>query len=260
MAIQINERDHLIFKIIDEHKVLLEKHIAWFIAPEAKPVLIRDRLRKLFYLDYLMCQRHGTKLPWWTTPTKPLVYMLSPMSKSMSGTSEETLDLLDSGVQRHLLEVANIKMLGLMAQQAGEINSFNWVTYSGNGQITLDAVMTFTAGDRSFKIAVINHPSDREKLLADLDCLFTENTIEQTIIVCRDANSQKALQNFLGEQTRKFDLRKIYFATHQELYKTSVTRAPYSNGLCQSANLLGNTTNKTIPLNIKLPQTHAISA
>src|SRR5580693_4875093 len=122
MAIQLNDRDHLIFKLIEEHQVLLEKHISWFIAPDDKPVLIRDRLRKLFYLDYLLCQRHSTKLPWWTTPTKPLVYMLSPMSKNISGTEEENLDLLDSSVQRHLLEVANIKMLALMAQQAGEIN------------------------------------------------------------------------------------------------------------------------------------------
>jgi len=52
MAIQLNDRDHLIFNLIDEHQVLLEKHISWFISGEDKPVLIRDRLRKLFYLDY----------------------------------------------------------------------------------------------------------------------------------------------------------------------------------------------------------------
>jgi hypothetical protein len=32
MAIQLNDRDQLIFKLIDEHEVLLEKHISWFIA------------------------------------------------------------------------------------------------------------------------------------------------------------------------------------------------------------------------------------
>ena len=57
--------------------MLLEKHIAWFISCDEKPVLIRDRLRKLFYLDYLLCERHGGKLPWWTTPTKPLVHALA---------------------------------------------------------------------------------------------------------------------------------------------------------------------------------------
>src|SRR6185437_6150778 len=80
MAIQLNERDYQIFKLLDEHQVLLEKHILWFVAADDKPVLIRDRLRKLFYLDYLICQRHDNKLPWWTTPTKPLVYMLAPLA------------------------------------------------------------------------------------------------------------------------------------------------------------------------------------
>ncbi len=260
MAIQINERDHLIFKIIDEHKVLLEKHIAWFIAPDDKPVLIRDRLRKLFYLDYLLCQRHATKLPWWTTPTKPLVYMLSPLSKTMNGTSEDTLDLLDSTVQRHLLEVANIKMLGLMAQQAGEISNFNWQTRAATAQTALDATMSFKANDRSFKIAIINHPSDKERLLSELDSLFTENTVERAVIVCRDANYQDTLTSFLAEQARKFDLSKIYFATHQELYKSSITRARYLNGHHQSASFLGNTPNNTIPLNINLTHTQAASA
>src|SRR5271156_5214028 len=119
MAIQLNDRDQLIFKLIDEHQVLLEKHISWFISGEDKPVLIRDRLRKLFYLDYLLCQRHNTKLPWWTTPTKPLVYMLSPMSKSLFPISESSIDLLDNDTQRHLLEIANIRMMCLVAQRAG---------------------------------------------------------------------------------------------------------------------------------------------
>jgi len=260
MAIQINERDHLIFKIIDEHKVLLEKHIAWFIAPEAKPVLIRDRLRKLFYLDYLLCQRHGTKLPWWTTPTKPLVYMLSPMSKTMSGTTEDTLDLTDSTVQRHLLEVANIKMLGLIAQQAGEISNFNWVTHSGGAKTTLDAVMTFTANDRFFKFAVINHPSDKEKLVAELDSMFIEGAVERVIVICRDTSYQDILQKFLAEQPRQFDLSKIYLATHQELYKTSITTARYTDGHRQSVSFLGHSANNTVPLHVNLAHTQAASA
>ena len=71
MAIQLNNRDFEIFKLLREHSVLLEKHLAWLLAQEGKPVLIRDRLRKLFYLDYIKCQRHEGKLSWWTTPTKP---------------------------------------------------------------------------------------------------------------------------------------------------------------------------------------------
>src|SRR6185369_2378013 len=121
MAIQLNDRDQLIFKLIDEHQVLLEKHISYFISNDGKPVLIRDRLRKLFYLDYLLCHRHGTKLPWWTTPTKPLVYMLSPMARSVSGISQDETDRFDANWQRHHLEVANIRMLYLIAKNEGKV-------------------------------------------------------------------------------------------------------------------------------------------
>src|SRR5277367_6100690 len=121
MAIQLNDRDHLIFKMIDEHQVLLEKHISWFIASDDKPVLIRDRLRKLFYLDYLLCERHRDTLPWWTTPTKPLVYTLSPMTRDLIGVNQEDTDLTESVIQRHLLEIANLRMLYLLAQKEGLI-------------------------------------------------------------------------------------------------------------------------------------------
>src|SRR5271156_2633210 len=110
MAIQLSERDYLIFKLLAEHNVLLEKHIAWFIAAEDKPVLIRDRLRKLFYLDYLLCQRYDEKLPWWTTPTKPLVYKLAPLAKAMSGLKNLEGELIDNQQEQKFLEVANIRM------------------------------------------------------------------------------------------------------------------------------------------------------
>lgn len=128
MAIQLNDRDQLIFKLVDEHQVLLEKHISWFISGDDKPVLIRDRLRKLFYLDYLLCHRHGTKLPWWTTPTKPLVYMLSPLARTVSGCAEADIDLFDADVQRHLLEVANLRMLHLQGVKDGHLSDFTWQT------------------------------------------------------------------------------------------------------------------------------------
>src|SRR5271155_3413159 len=128
MAIQLSERDMMIFKFIEEHHVLLEKHIAWFISCDEKPVLIRDRLRKLFYLDYLLCHRHATKLPWWTTPTKPLVYMLSPIARSVSGLDENNLDLMDALVQRHFLEVANLRMLYMVEEKNSRIKELKWTT------------------------------------------------------------------------------------------------------------------------------------
>src|SRR5437868_13279347 len=145
MAIQLNERDELIFSLLEEHQVLLEKHISWFIATEQKPVLIRDRLRKLFYLDYVLCQRHRDTLPWWTTPTKPLVYTLSPMTRNMFGAGEMDLDINDHDTQRHLLEVANLRMLFHVAHTDAQIADFEWITCSREAQTkNLDAKVTFS--------------------------------------------------------------------------------------------------------------------
>src|SRR5437868_12180989 len=145
MAIQLNERDELIFNLIEEHQVLLEKHIAWFISTEPKPVLIRDRLRKLFYLDYLLCQRHRDTLPWWTTPTKPLVYTLSPMTRGLVRLGDMELDVNDLNIQRHLLEVANLRMLFHVAKTDNAIEDFDWTTCSRIGQTgNIDSKVTFT--------------------------------------------------------------------------------------------------------------------
>lgn len=214
MAIQLNDRDLLIFKLIDEHRVLLEKHISWFISGEDKPVLIRDRLRKLFYLDYLLCHRHGTKLPWWTTPTKPLVYMLSPMSKSLSGAIEEDIDVFDSNVQRHYLEVANLRMLGLMDQKDGHLTNFEWHTVKeGNGDATsIDAKVSFKNNGKQFNLAIMNHPEGNANLISSIE----NSGVDLVLIVCRDDNHLQALQKQVQQSG---SAKRCVFATHHELYR-----------------------------------------
>jgi len=225
MAIQLNDRDHLIFRLIDEHEVLLEKHISWFIAGDDKPVLIRDRLRKLFYLDYLLCHRHGSKLPWWTTPTKPLVYMLSPMTRGLSGFADNQDELLANEFQRHHLEVANLRMLYLVAQKDQQICDFTWKTikYERLAETGLDAKATFNCGGSATKVGLVNN------LLADCDkttmeklanSLTTENIESVLLISCDDQDKsalQKAIINF-GENLAGH----AFFATHQELYRDGI--------------------------------------
>jgi hypothetical protein len=241
MAIQLNERDQLIFKMIDEHQVLLEKHISWFISGEDKPVLIRDRLRKLFYLDYLLCQRHNTKLPWWTTPTKPLVYMLSPMSRQEAASDETNLDLLDSNVQRHFLEVANVRMLCLIAQKEGEISEFEWRTCSPSlkKDSRLDAIIDFKMSASSHKVGIINHPTDIEKLVSDLEVSFKADAVETILVISRDDLHQKSLQQALSTKKDRIDLNKVLFVTHHELYKSGITKACWLKADQQVTSLLG---------------------
>ena len=184
MAIQLNDRDHLIFKLIDEHQVLLEKHISWFISNNEKPVLIRDRLRKLFYLDYLLCHRHGSKLPWWTTPTKPLVYLLSPMARTCSGLPQAELDLFDTEVQRHWLEVANIRMIHLIAQKDGQISQFSWLTLKPDqsGKKTADAKVSFGSNGNLHKMAIVNHPAVSNVLIEEWSIALKDKYVDKLLI------------------------------------------------------------------------------
>lgn len=221
MAIQLNDRDHLIFKLIDEHQVLLEKHISWFISGDDKPVLIRDRLRKLFYLDYLLCHRHGTKLPWWTTPTKPLVYMLSPMSRTISGAILGEQDLFDSEIQRHFLEVANLRMLFLMGQKDGNISDLDWTTCKsdcGPGK-QIDAKVTLKTSSGTHKLAIINQPTCDAATIVNLDAALKEGC-DNILVVCRDDLHQQSLQKILSAHGGL--AKKCLFATHHELYKDGI--------------------------------------
>jgi hypothetical protein len=241
MAIQLNDRDHLIFKMIDEHQVLLEKHISWFIAGEDKPVLIRDRLRKLFYLDYLLCQRHGTKLPWWTTPTKPLVYMLAPMSKQVAEMADSQLDLFDSGVQRHLLEVANIRMLCMIAKKDADLEDFDWVTLtpSLSAASNFDAILSVKAKALQRKIGIINHPADKDKFLAGAAKAIEENQIQNILVVSRDEAHQKDLQELVAKNMRLSEARRLLFVTHHELYRSGIAKACMQTEDRQTINVFG---------------------
>ena len=234
MAIQLNERDHLIFKLIEEHQVLLEKHISWFIASEQKPVLIRDRLRKLFYLDYLLCQRHKETLPWWTTPTKPLVYTLSPMTRNLVGAEEIDLDVDNSALQRHLLEVANLRMLFLVDESDGLISNFRWTTCSGEvgGSEHVDAKVSFVRHGVSLQVGIINHPAlQGDGVGKRVKAALAQPDIDMVWIISRDDSHQQELQKDINA-TVGSDLELtgcLAFATHQELYKSGMVRTHWQN-------------------------------
>ncbi|MBA4073923.1 MAG: hypothetical protein C0508_02710 [Cyanobacteria bacterium PR.023] len=226
MAIQLNDRDHLIFKLVDEHEVLLEKHISWFIAGEEKPVLIRDRLRKLFYLDYLLCHRHGSKLPWWTTPTKPLVYMLSTMARTIAGAPEATDAMLDNEFQRHHLEVANLRMLYLVAQKDAQISQFQWTTCKQpkKSECGLDAMVTFklnNTANSSTKLGLVNNLSLDPEAISKLTSAIENEKLDSILLISRDDLAQKALQQLVVQAGGDLAKRTL-FATHQELYKDGI--------------------------------------
>jgi len=237
MAIQLSDRDTLIFQFIEEHQVLLEKHIAWLISFDDKPVLIRDRLRKLFYLDYLLCERHGGKLPWWTTPTKPLVYMLSPMSRQLLKAGDSEFDLSNCDTQRHLLEVANLRMLFLVDQKEGLIGDVKWTTnkHTNISEQMLDAVVTFTRNGVTHKIGLLNQPTCAEKVVNDSHAALTAMQVDSLWIISREEVNQGALQKALASTSIA---PKIAFATHQDIYKSGVVKAKWQGTSGQFASIM----------------------
>jgi|LakMenEpi03Aug12_release.lakeMendotaPanAssembly.Ray.scaffolds.fasta_scaffold284991_2 hypothetical protein len=238
MAIQLNERDHLIFKLIDEHQVLLEKHISWFISGDDKPVLIRDRLRKLFYLDYLLCHRHATKLPWWTTPTKPLVYMLAPLSRTISNLKDEEIDLFDADVQRHLLEVANLRMMHLIGVKENEISDFTWTTCKAAEGTTkhVDAIVKFTVGGHTRNFGIVNHPAANAELISNIEKAIKAG-VESVLIVSRDEAHQATVQTLLATSSVS---KNVFFSTHHELYKNGIVKSAWQGADQRAADVFSS--------------------
>lgn len=229
MAIQLSDRDTMIFRFIEEHQVLLEKHIAWFISCDEKPVLIRDRLRKLFYLDYLLCERHGGKLPWWTTPTKPLVYMLSPLTRQLVHADESAYDLADCETQRHLLEVANLRMLFLMEQKEGLISNTNWMTTKKTAinDATTDACVTFNRGGTTLKVGIVNHPTlDTDAVAAIASDAVANGSCDAVWIISRDDAHKTALQKALVNSECA---SRVAFTTHADIYKSGVVKTKWQS-------------------------------
>lgn len=229
MAIQLSERDMMIFKFIEEHHVLLEKHIAWFISCDEKPVLIRDRLRKLFYLDYLLCQRHAGKLPWWTTPTKPLVYMLSVMARGMVDGADLQMDLTDTDIQRHLLEVANLRMIFLMDQKSGLISDFRWNTNRTDDSklAIVPATVTFVRNGSTHRAALVNNFGIApEKVREASENAIAQGDVDMIWIVSSDEIQQDKLQKAMIDSTVS---NRVAFATHQEIYKSGVVKSKWQS-------------------------------
>jgi hypothetical protein len=247
MAIQLNERDYQIFKLLDEHQVLLEKHISWFVSTEEKPVLIRDRLRKLFYLDYLICQRHDSKLPWWTTPTKPLVYMLAPLARTISGASQSENNPYDNDWQQKHLEIANIRMIFLIAQKEGLLNSLKWQTCADNTN-TYDAVISFKYQSIDCNVGLMSHPNLNEDLSVSLKDQLNNSNITHTIIVSRHKAHQESLQKSLIQLKSDANVNSILFATHQDLYKSGLAKVRLNNVINKPINF---------PLNSVMPNCSA---
>jgi hypothetical protein len=144
------------------------------------------------------------------------------MTRNISGFDEQELDLCDSDVQRHLLEVANVRMLFLVGVRDGLIKDFEWNTIKATkGAVgKLDATATFSSSGLSYKVGIINHPAINDGLLSSLEQQVQECGIDKLFIVSRDDVHQAQLQKLIaGNALLK---SRCLFSTHHELYRVGV--------------------------------------
>src|SRR5262249_27258463 len=189
MPVRLTERDHAIFRLIDEHGLLLEKHIANFLWSDQKPSFVRDRLRRLQYFDYVVCSTHDGKLSWWNSPTKPLMYALSPMTRELIGASDYELDLRHFEIQRHLLEVANLRMIFHKDEQNGKISNLQWTTCrpQSNRLCALDARVSLVYKDKLHNIGVLNQSSTEfDSTVSRLTAAVGDDAVETVCVISAD--------------------------------------------------------------------------
>jgi hypothetical protein len=145
------------------------------------------------------------------------------MTRSVSGLAEEEIDLFDSEIQRHLLEVANIRMLFLVGVRDTQIREFQWTTNKMKKGETksLDAKATFRCGESAHRVGIMNHPTISDTLIQSIESSLQETGVEKILIVSRDDAHQALLQKFLAGASSMVRNRCL-FATHHELYRSGI--------------------------------------
>jgi hypothetical protein len=227
MPVQLTDRDYEIFKVIEEHGVLLEKHISYFLPANGKPSFVRDRLRRLSYCEYVVTGTHDSMLSWWTSPTKPLMYALSPATRELIGAKDHDRDLGHFQYQRHLLEVANIRMLFHRDERQGRISGVQWTTKSRTPQQAagLDAKVSFLYQGKIQKIGIINQASrEIEDLARRLESTIAEEDVDLVCVIAADQSRLQAIQSHLAGATGNASVFKdrVVLTTHKQLYKSGI--------------------------------------
>jgi len=108
--------------------------------------------------------------------------------------------LFDSDIQRHLLEVANIRMLFMVGVRDAQVREFQWTTckLKKDEVKRLDAKATFRCGDSPHRVGIMNHPTISESLIPSIESALQDTGVEKILIVSRDDAHQVQLQKFLA--------------------------------------------------------------
>jgi hypothetical protein len=218
VSIELTPRDFSVFNYLNEHQVLLEPQISWFVLNGHRAVM-RDRLRKLYYLDYLHCWRAQYQMPWAARIAKPTVYSLTERSRQCLPDNQGSPQIICEKIEEHHLALANLRMLLLQAAQNNEI-SFVWQSQkAGNDLFGVDAVFALRLQDQQYSFGIINQPRDLSDLKARVRASLYSAKIDRCLIVTNESAQRELVERHLS-----FDQlgRNCIFATHKEIYKNGL--------------------------------------
>jgi hypothetical protein len=171
-------------------------------------------------------------LSWWKSPTKPLVYALAPTTRDLIGARDGVVDLRHFEVQRHLLEVANLRMIFHMDEREGRISELQWTTIkpSAHGPCGLDAKVSFIWKGRPRRVGIINQSSrNLDNIVNRLKSAVAENAAEIVCLVSPDPAIQQAIQEHIVTSVGSDPVLRdcVALAPHKQLYKLGVVQASW---------------------------------
>jgi hypothetical protein len=146
--------------------------------------------------------------------------------------------LTENKVQRHYLELANLRMLLLMAQKDGLISSVQWTTIKSTSTApTIEATVSFVAGSEQKTVGIINSPfAEGQSLVMQLEAAFKESGVNQLWIICQDKIHQALLQEIVAAAKLFGD--KVLFATHSDLYSLGIARSKWQTADRQTVGIV----------------------
>jgi hypothetical protein len=218
VSIELTPRDFSVFNYLNEHQVLLEPHISWFVLNGHRAVM-RDRLRKLYYLDYLDCWRAQYQMPWAARIAKPTVYSLTERSRQYLPENQASAQITCEKIEEHHLALANLRMLLLQAAQNQEIRCAWQSRKTGTDLFGLDAVFALHSQDHQYSFGVINQPRDLSVLTARVRASLNSAKIDRFLIVTDEPAQTELIERHLSNDQLA---RNCIFATHKEIYKNGV--------------------------------------
>jgi hypothetical protein len=122
-------------------------------------------------------------------------------------------------------------MIFLIAEKEGVLQHFQWTTCDNsktNEQI-YDALISCTWQSANHTFGLISHPEINTDFFNRMEQESTNRQITQIMIISRDQAHQSSLQKLLTGLRSKAIVNNIMLATHQDLYRSGLTKVNWQN-------------------------------